>query len=275
MPSTSSTLPPPCLGAGSAHNSQLTSLLCVYSPLFQGWNKKEGKEKEGKEKEGKEKKTILTCDLDDLQPPLVGHAQVAQAHLDQGLLLRLHYVRQARVAGLVESQVRRDHHGQLSLDRLDAAVDFLGDEHAIALELDLAGLGGLGPAQQAREHGPRLRGIVVDALLAQDHQVALLLVDQGAQHLGHGQRLQLLALLRLDVHGTVCAHGHGRPQDVLRLGRPRADDADVLDARGVALLLADSHRLLDRELVEGVHAMLDAGRLDSRLGLVDTWFDLS
>lgn len=223
----------------------------------------------------KKKKKKLTSDLENLETDIIADAEVAELHLLQLLLLGLHDVGQARVAGLVEAQVRGYDHGQRGADRLDAAVDLLGDGDAVGLaKLDLAGLGGLRPAEQAGEHLARLAGVVVDALLAEHHQVAPLLLDGLGQQLGHRQRRQVLALGHLDVDAAVSAHGHGGAQHVLRLGRAGRDDANVLDAARAALLLADPHRLLDRELVKGIHRVLDAGRLDARLGLVDAGLDL-
>jgi hypothetical protein len=47
-----------------------------------------------------------------------------------------------------------------------------------------------GQVQQRGQHLAGLVAVVVDRLLAQDHQAGLLLVDQGLQQLGDGQRLQ-------------------------------------------------------------------------------------
>jgi hypothetical protein len=59
--------------------------------------------------------------------------------------------------------------------------------------LDLAGERRLRQAGQRGQHLAGLVAVVVDGLLAQDDQARLLLVDQGLQQLGHGQRLQFSA----------------------------------------------------------------------------------
>ena len=215
---------------------------------------------------------FLTGNLDSLKPLLRRDAEIRQRLLLERLLLGLHDVGQARVPGLVEAQVGRDDHGQLGLERLDTAVHLPRHLHAVAGELDLASLGSLRPAKKTSQHLARLAGVVVDALLAEDNEVALVLVDSGLEQLGDAQGLEVLALLGLDVDGAVGAHGHGGAQDVLSLGRTRADDADILD--GGLLALTNAHTLFDRELVERVHAVLDAGGLDARLGLVDSGLDL-
>ena len=58
------------------------------------------------------------------------------------------------------------------------AVDFAGDLHLVAGDFDLAGEGGLREIREGRQHLAGLVGVVVDRLLAEDHQLGLLLVDQ-------------------------------------------------------------------------------------------------
>lgn len=76
------------------------------------------------------------------------------------------------------------------------------------------------------------------------------------------------------MDGAVGAAGERGAQDLLRLGRAGTDGANVLDAAGRALLLADQDGLLNREVVKRVDAVLDAGRLDTGLRLVDADLDL-
>ena len=49
----------------------------------------------------------------------------------------------------------------------------------------------LRPVEQRREHLAGLVGVVVDRLLAEDHELRLLLVDDRLQELRDGERLQL------------------------------------------------------------------------------------
>jgi hypothetical protein len=83
-----------------------------------------------------------------------------------------------------------------------------------------------------------------------------------------------LTVLELDVDGAVGTHGHGCTEDIGRFGGAGGDGANVLDTTRSALLVANADRLLDRELIERVHRVLDTGRLDARLGLVDSGLDL-
>lgn len=220
----------------------------------------------------------LTNDLEHLQPLLPRHAIIRQRLLLQRHLLGLHNLGQRREPRLIEPQIRRNHHRQLGAHRLRPAINLLRDADRVPLpKLNLARLCRLRPPQQAREHLARLVGIVVDALLAEDHQVAPLLLDDRLEQLGDAQRLEVLALLELDVDGAVGAARERRAQNLLRLGRAGAEGADLGDAAGRApaeLLLADERGFLDREVVERVYAVLDAGGLDARLGLVDADFDL-
>jgi hypothetical protein len=125
-------------------------------------------------------------------------------------------------------------------------------------DLDLAGERRLRQAGQRGQHLAGLVAVVVDGLLAQDDQARLLLVDQGLQQLGHGQRLQFIGAL--DQDAAVGADGHGRAQRFLALG-DTAGHGD--DFRHHALLL-QAHGLLDGDLVKGVHAHLHVGDVDPR-----------
>jgi hypothetical protein len=63
---------------------------------------------------------------------------------------------------------------------------------------------------QRRQHLARLVAVVVDGLLAQDHEAGLFLFDQRLEQLGHGQRLQFF--IGLDQDAAVGADGHGSAQ---------------------------------------------------------------
>src|SRR3546814_6779494 len=52
----------------------------------------------------------------------------------------------------------------------------------------LRGEGRLAPSEQRRQHLARLVAVVVDRLLAEDHEVRFLLLDQRLQDLRHRQR---------------------------------------------------------------------------------------
>jgi hypothetical protein len=75
------------------------------------------------------------------------------------------------------------------------------------------------------------------------------------------------------VEGPVRAHGHGCPERIDALGSASGEREDVFDFQG-AFALAEADGLLDRELIEGVEGVLDAGGFDAGLGLVDSGFDL-
>jgi hypothetical protein len=113
----------------------------------------------------------------------------------------------------------------------------------------------------SRQRGQHLAGlvaVVVDGLLAQDHQLRLFLVDQGLEQLGHGQRLQLG--VGLDQDGAVGADGHGGAQGFLAL----RDAAGHGDHFGDHALLLQAHGLFDGDFVEGVHRHLDVGDIHAR-----------
>jgi hypothetical protein len=76
------------------------------------------------------------------------------------------------------------------------------------------------------------------------------------------------------VEGPVRAHGHGCPERIDALGSASGECEDVFDFQR-AFALAEADGLLDRELIERVEGVLDAGGFDAGLGLVDPGFDLS
>ena len=106
---------------------------------------------------------------------------------------------------------------------------------------------------QRRQHLACLVAVIVNGLLAQNHQAGLLFVHQGLEQLGHGQGLQLFIGFHQD--GTVGTNGHGRAQGLLALGHA-AGDSDHL---GDHTLFLQAHGFFDGNLVKGVHAHLDVG----------------
>ena len=126
------------------------------------------------------------------------HAERLGLQVLERLLLRLHDVRQRDVARLVQPQVGGDDRRQLDRDRLQAAVHLARDLRLFAFHLQLRGESRLRPAQQRREHLAGLVGIVVDRLLAEDHQLRAFLLTHRLQQLRDRQRLQLLVGLDQD-----------------------------------------------------------------------------
>lgn len=153
----------------------------------------------------------------------------------------------------------------------------MGNFHCSLLVLDihLASLRRLRPAQQAREHLTRLTLVTIDSLLPEQHQVDVLLVDNLLQHLRDGKRLQapIVGVGDVDVERAVGAHGHRRAEGISAFGSARGESENVLDFEGT-LALTETDGLLDREFVEWVERVLNAGGFDAGLGLVDTGFDL-
>ena len=84
--------------------------------------------------------------------------------------------------------------------------------------------GPLRPAEQRCQHLAGLVGIVVDRLLAEDHQIGLLLLDHLLQKLGHRQRLH--RRVGLDQDAAIGSHGERRADGLaclLRTDRNRDD----------------------------------------------------
>ena len=156
--------------------------------------------------------------------------------------------------------------GALSLSGLQAAIDLAGDQHAVALDHQLRGERALRPAGKRRQHLPGLVAIVVDRLLAQDHQAGLLLLDDGLEDLGDRERLDRL----VGLHQDAAVGPHGEP-GADRLGGLGGADRHADDLARLPLLL-QPERLLDRDLIEGIHRHLDVGELDAAAVALDANF---
>ena len=217
-----------------------------------------------------------TGNLESLQSPLVLDSKVRKCLLLQRLLLSLHDIRQARIPRLIQSQIRRNNHRQLRLQRLRTPINLMNNLHRPLpiLNINLTRLRRLRPPQQPRKHLPRLSLVPINRLLPQQHQVNVLLLDNALEHLGDGQRFRaVVALGDVDVEGAVGAHGHGGAQGVGAFGAAGGEGEDVVDGEG-AFAFAEADGFFDGELVEGVEGVFDAGGFDAGLGFVDAGFDL-
>ena len=125
-----------------------------------------------------------------------------------------------------------------------------------------------GQSEQRGEHLPGLVAVVVDRLLAEDHQFRSFLGDDALEDLGDRERLDIF--LGLDQDRAVGAHGERGAQRLLRLGRADRHRDDL----GRDALFLEAHRFLDRDLVERVHAHLDVGEVDPRAVHLDPRLDV-
>ncbi|MNT00933.1 hypothetical protein D3C72_1353820 [compost metagenome] len=123
-------------------------------------------------------------------------------------------------------------------------------------------------AGQRGHHLAGLVGVVVDGLLAQDHQLRLFLVDQRLQQLGHGQRLQVFVRFHQDA--AVGTDGHRGAQGFLALRGTARHGDDFGDNAG----FLQAHGLFDGDFVEGVHAHLDVGQIHARAVRLDADLDV-
>ena len=99
------------------------------------------------------------------------------------------------------------------------------DDELVGLDGDLAGEGALGPAEEGCEHLAGGVHVVVDGLLAHDDEAGLFLVDEGLEHLGDGEGLQLD--VGLDEDAAVGAHGEGGADGLGTGGEAHADGDDL------------------------------------------------
>ena len=120
-------------------------------------------------------------------------------------------------------------------------------------ELELRGERGLRTIPQRREHLPGLAVVVIDRLLAEDDQQRLLPLDELEQDAA-ATVSGSMAASALHVQRAVRAHRERGAQLLLAVrGADGGDDHFV----GAAALL-DAQCFLERDLVEGIDAHLDA-----------------
>jgi hypothetical protein len=120
-------------------------------------------------------------------------------------------------------------------------------QNAVALDHQFRREGALRPAGQRGQHLAGLVAVVVDRLLAQNDQTRLLLLDNGLEDLGYGQRFGRL----VGLHQDAAVGAHGEP-GANGFGGLRRADRDANDLAGLALLL-EPKSLFDRDLVERIH----------------------
>ena len=171
-------------------------------------------------------------------------AQRGRRRRFERLLLRLHDVRQRRIARLVETQVGRDDRRQIEHDRLETAVDFALDRGACRRRSRPStrtwpAANRAAPPASGRSGCCRRR-----CLLAEDHELRLFLVEERLQQLGDSERLQLGVGLRPGSRDRRRARAHVRSVS-WQAATPHGNGDDF----GGDALLLEPHRLFDRDLV--------------------------
>jgi len=169
---------------------------------------------------------------------------------------------------------------KIVIDSLERLAGGARDEHQarllllLRLALQALLLGGEGGLRQAEPRGQPLAGlvlVVVDRLLAHEHQVRLLLLHELLQDGRDHHRVERAVVLHQDA--PVGAHGQRGADLGHRLLR-----ADARDDHLAAVLLLEPKPLLDGDLVEGIHLVVHAFgddarsvglHLDLRLGVLD------
>jgi hypothetical protein len=138
-----------------------------------------------------------------------------------------------------------------------AAVDLAGDLDMIALDDELRGEGALRTVEKGGKHLAGLAAIVVDRLLAENDEAGILCLDDLAEDLRDGERLDRAFGLHQDA--AIGAHGERVADGLDGLGRSDRDGDDLFGLAG--LLLAEG--FLDGDLVEGVDRHLHIGEVDA------------
>ena len=113
-----------------------------------------------------------------------------------------------------------------------------------------------------------LIGVIIDGLLAQNHEARLFFVDDGLEQFGDGERLQLN--IRLDQDCAISANGHGVAQRFLALQHASGDRNHF----GGNTFFAQTNRLFNRDFAEWIHRHLDVGDVHTRVISLDAYFDV-
>ena len=113
------------------------------------------------------------------------------------------------------------------------------------------------PAQQRSQHLAGLVAVVVNGLLAQNHQLWLFLFNQCLEQFGNRQRLQFFSCF--DQNRTVCTNGHGSAQGFLALQHAATYSNDFC----YLAFFAHPRGLFDGDFVKRVHAHFDVGDINT------------
>src|SRR5262245_15392913 len=130
----------------------------------------------------------ISC-LQYLQTRLDIHAISVRSFLVDRFFLRLHDVRQRRIARLVEPQIGCNDRWHFQLHRLQPAVDFASHVDRITFNRKLGRECSLRPVQQSRQHLSGLIAIVINRLFPHDDQTRLFCLYNRLENLRHGKRL--------------------------------------------------------------------------------------
>ena len=196
--------------------------------------------------------------LDNFEPRLDVDAVIGGALVVDRLFLRLHDVRQRRVARLVQAQIGGHDRGHFQLHGLQAAVDLARHHQRIAFDRHLGRERALRPAEQRGQHLAGLVAVVVDGLLAHDDETGLFRIGDRLEDFRHRQRLD--GAVGLDQNAAVGAH---RERSADRFAGLRRADRNRDDLGCFAGLLQPD-RFFDRDLVERIHRHFDVAKFDAR-----------
>src|SRR5262245_9858526 len=188
----------------------------------------------------------LSC-FQYLQTWLDIHAISIRSFLIDRFFLCLHDVRQRRITRFVEPQICCDDRRHFQLDRLQPAVDFASHVDRVTFNRKLGRECSLRPVQQSRQHLSGLIAIVIDCLFPHDDQAWFFCLHNRLENLRYRKRLN--RPLCLHQNAAVGTHSECGPDCLGSLSR---SDRHRHDLRRLAGLF-QSDRLLDRDLVEGIH----------------------
>ena len=114
------------------------------------------------------------------------------------------------------------------------------------------------PAHQRRQHLAGGVHVIINRLLAQDHQIRRFLGDDRLQDFRDRERFQHAIMLHQDA--AISAHGQRRANLFLRHGGA----CGYRDDFGGHALFLEPHGFFHRDFVKGVHGHFDIGSFNAR-----------
>ena len=153
---------------------------------------------------------------------------------------------------------------------MQATVNFACYNGAVAINFDLGRKSRLRPTQQGGQHLACCVHVIVNRLLAAQHQAGLLFVNDCLEDLCDGQWLDIVVHVIgcNNQNRAVSTHGQSGTQGFLRLLHANRNNDDFVNLTS----LFEANCLFDGNFVERVHRHFYVGKINTRSVRFDTYF---
>ena len=148
------------------------------------------------------------------------------------------------------------------------AINLTDDLRFIACQLYTRCKCGLCPAQQCRQHLTCLVAVIINCLLATDHQPWGFFINHRLQQLGDGQRLNIL--IGFNMNAAISTHRQASADGFLSLCRAYRHQNNLISLTS----FFDAQGLLYRDFIKRVHRHFYICQFNTRLVWFDTDFDV-